>query len=72
MKERIDCTCVNADDANCERCRARWTWSDGTAMSWWSWQDSQPGRASAYGGLGASGWVVIHEEDSYSFICERG
>ena len=65
------CTCVQASVYECEVCRASWSWSDGSAMSWWNWQPQEPG-VTACGRLGADDWTEYGCSASNRFICERG
>ena len=65
------CTCSQVSDEDCETCRATWSWTDGTEMSWWRWQPREPGTSSC-GRLSVTGWAEIACERQYRFICERG
>ena len=58
-------------EQECERCRASWSWSDDTAMTWWNWQPREPG-ISECGRLTANGWAEYECSAKYRFICERG
>ena len=63
------CTCSSIDD--CDTCRASWSWSDGTPMSWWNWLPQEPGAATC-GRLSVDGWAEYDCEANYRLICERG
>ena len=65
------CTCASVSTEQCEACRASWSWSDGTNMTWSSWVPREPGSAKC-GRLSATGWAEYDCSAHYRFICERG
>ena len=65
------CSCSQVSDAECDACRASWSWTDGTLMTWWNWLPREPG-ASSCGRLSADGWAEYECASNYRFICERG
>ena len=65
------CSCSQAMVVDCTACRASWSWTDGTAMSWWNWVPREPGTSQC-GRLVADGWAEYACDSSYRFICERG
>ena len=65
------CTCQDVAEDECEACRASWSWSDGTAMSWWNWHDGEPGEFSC-GRISPSAWAENECSTEIRYICERG
>ena len=66
-----DCTCAGATNDECEACRASWSWTDGTPMTWWNWLPREPG-VSDCGRLSAAGWAEYECSAKYRFICAKG
>ena len=65
------CTCSMVSAAECEACRASWSWSDDTEMTWANWLPREPGT-SACGRLTAEGWAEYMCSEKYRFVCEKG
>ena len=67
-----DCTCDGTPTEDCESCRASWSWSDGTTMSWWNWLEEEPDGSGDCGRLTEHGWAEEPCSQSHRFICVRG
>ena len=65
------CSCRGFSDSACETCRASWRWDDGTAMSWWNWQDDEPNEFTC-GRISNDAWAENDCTEELRYICERG
>ena len=65
------CTCRGTTAEQCHACRASWSWYDGTAMSWWNWQNEEPNEF-ACGRLSGDGWAENDCGIELKYICQRG
>ena len=66
-----DCSCATADGADCEACRASWTWYEGTTMGWWTWSSNEPTTFDC-GRLTPDAWASTDCVLELKYVCERG
>ena len=59
-------------DDECAACRDLWSWSDGSAVSWHSWRDSEPNGIFDCGALTLDDWIAQDCDLEMRFLCEKG
>ena len=65
------CYCYAAG-SECEECRAKWKWEDGTPNTWWQWQGNDPAEREDCARWSVGFIGVKCNTHATRFICERG
>ena len=66
------CDCAILDGDECDICRGSWSWSTEATMTWWHWQDNEPGLENCGRLTATSAWAENSCNTHMKFICERG